>query len=220
MKKAVYIGAGIDIIPVLMLSTIKEFIYIDSQPFSEHGTMTYSDTFETKHVEKEERFTNLFSRPNFIPILRSVFKQNDFTIVNETADFILFNRKKQTVKYYYSCAFPEYVDEQIRQDLIDCDTLILCGYDPNKIILDYIQIPTIITNSHTIYDKPEDSNSLFAELLETPKRASNYLHLQEQKAVDYWIPENLIPSIVDNYKLIEASALNRVPARLDSAPAF
>ena len=38
---AVYIGSGLDIIPVLMYKEIKEFTFIDSQPQCEFGMFGY-----------------------------------------------------------------------------------------------------------------------------------------------------------------------------------
>ena len=52
MQQAVYVGAGHDIIPVLVFRDIKKFIYIDSQPFSEHGTHVY--TKDSKYQSKKE----------------------------------------------------------------------------------------------------------------------------------------------------------------------
>ena len=37
--KAVYIGAGIDTIPIIRLDFISEFVYVDSQPYSAFGTL-------------------------------------------------------------------------------------------------------------------------------------------------------------------------------------
>lgn len=154
MKRAVYIGAGTDIIPVLMFPNIKEFIFIDSQPFSEFGDMTYTDDGATGNAKRNERHINLFSRPHFLKELEQAMRQNNYVIKQHEVDnYILFEGGDgQTIKYYYSCAFPEHVEERLMFELAECDTIILCGHDPHISILNMIQPePTVIGNDNTIY---------------------------------------------------------------------
>ena len=67
MNKAVYIGAGTDLVPVIVIDDIKEFIYIDSQPFSEFGTHAYDETTHiSSYIEKKDRHENAFSRKSFL----------------------------------------------------------------------------------------------------------------------------------------------------------
>ena len=57
MKKAKYIGAGIDLEPILKYNEILEWIYIDSQPLSE---------FRIDRIKG-------FERDSFIPNLKKKF---------------------------------------------------------------------------------------------------------------------------------------------------
>ena len=185
MNKAIYIGAGTDILPALLFPSLKEFIFIDSQPFSEHGTHAYhiegENHISTLDVLKKDRFENLFSRPSFMQSLEKVMNQNNFKSLKSTPDYILYQNQitNQTIKYYYSCSFPEYLDESILDDIKSCNTIIVCGHHPNKVVLEYIQSPTyLIGNNHTHYDydlDDEDSKkNLIKPILENPDLINKY----------------------------------------------
>jgi hypothetical protein len=212
-QKAVYIGAGTDIVPVLLFDTIDEYIYIDSQPFSEFGTETYIvKTNTAKHVSRDERFFNDFSRGNFMENLIDVMKQNYFRIVEKNDDFLLFKNNKKTIKYYYSCAFPEYITEEMKDELKDCNVLILVGHDPHKDILKYIKLPTtIIASNNTVYrpdSTDENYNRSTFRILNEDKNLINKGHLIKMiKDYDCWDPKCKLPSIKNNYKIVSISEL-------------
>ena len=109
--KAVYIGAGLDLDPLDL--PINEFIYIDSQPFSEHGTHAYTESYEAITCTKKTRFLNLFSRPRFLENLKANLTQKGYNIINRTGDFIVFTNNTKKIKYYYSCSFPEFVEDNL-----------------------------------------------------------------------------------------------------------
>jgi hypothetical protein len=242
MIRAVYIGAGVDIIPVLLFPQIKEFIYIDSQPFSEFGTLTYQeydklqnpendvlknsnntllrfgiDTTQergiAKYVEKEERFENLFSRPKFLPSLDKIMKQNNFNKIESNDEYIIYKNNEQQIKYYYSLSFPEYLTSNIIDEIKTCNTLILCGYDPNKIILEYLQNPYLIVNSDTCYyNNSTDENyevSSVKILIENPKIIKKY-YLINLKEYEYCETETILQSIISKYNIIEINDLHDI----------
>jgi hypothetical protein len=212
-QKAIYIGAGIDIVPVLLFDTIDEYIYIDSQPFSEFGTQTYIvKTNTAKHVSRDERFFNDFSRGNFMENLINVMKQNYFIMVEKNNDFLLFKNNKKTIKYYYSCAFPEYITKEMKDELKDCNVLILVGHDPHKDILKYIKLPTtIITSNNTVYrHDPIDENydrSTFRILNEDKNLINKGYLVKMIKDYDCWDPKCILPSIKNNYEIVNISEL-------------
>lgn len=212
-QKAVYIGAGTDIVPVLLFDTIDEYICIDSQPFSEFGTQTYIvNTNTAKHVSRDERFFNDFSRRNFMENLINVMKQNYFRMVEKNDDFLLFKNNKKTIKYYYSCAFPEYVTKEMKDELKDCNVLILVGHDPHKDILKYIKLPTtIIASNNTVYrPDPTDETydrSTFRILNKNKNLIKEGYLIKMIKDYDYWDPKYILPSIKNNYKIISIPEL-------------
>ena len=167
--KAVYIGAGLDLAPLEL--PINDFIYIDSQPFSEHGTTAYTDKAVT--CTKKTRFRNLFSRPRFLTNLETTMSEKGYNIIKRTGDFIVFTNTKK-IKYYYSCSFPEFVEDGLLSELKTCDTIIACGFNPNPVILDYIKPrPLFIGNNNTSYE----GDALFGVLHENPGLVRSYLNM-------------------------------------------
>jgi hypothetical protein len=219
MQNAIYIGAGTDLVPVIIFSNIQKFIFVDSQPFSEHGTQTYvSTTNIAKKVDKKDRFENCFSRNEFILNLNKVMTNNNFIKISETDEYFLYYSKEsnQTIKYYYSCAFPEYTTNELRDDIKKCNTLIIVGHDPHKEVLKYLQTPTfIIGNCHTVYSSDlsdkEYSNSTINTLIEDhtnqKKIPYNYFLMKENKEWEYWNKDNILPSIVSNHRIILCNSL-------------
>ena len=175
--KAVYIGAGLDLEPLDL--PINNFIYIDSQPFSEHGTHAY--TTETKICTKKTRFRNLFSRPRFLNDLRAKMTEKGYNVINRTEDFIVFTNNTKKIKYYYSCSFPEFVEDGLVNELKTCDTIIACGHDPHSAILDYIKPrPQFIGNDNTCYTEFKEDHSLFKVLNDNPGLIRGYLQMTNE----------------------------------------
>ncbi len=210
MKKAVYVGAGIDIVPVIVFTNITDFVYIDSKPFSEFGSLSYTHTSGRETLEKSKRSDNLFSRPSFLTDLVSVMKQNNFSTVDHLEnEHMRFSNGNQTVTYYYSCAFPEYVEEPLIRDLCNCDTLILCGHDPHIDIFNYIKKqPVIIGTSHTSYEDDENSEKSTSRLLHRhPELASTYVLMKERKEFEHWNYKAIVPEIAFNFDVIKCSRI-------------
>ena len=175
--KAVYIGAGLDLEPLDL--PMNEFIYIDSQPFSEFGTYAYTES-EKKTCTKKTRFRNLFSRPQFLNDLKAKMVEKGYHIINRTEDFIVFTNNTKKIKYYYSCSFPEFVESRLLNELKTCDTIIACGYDPHPVILDYIKPrPQFIGNSTTCYTEFKE-DSLCKVLNENPRLIRKYLQMTNE----------------------------------------
>ena len=189
MQQAVYVGAGHDIIPVLVFRDIKKFIYIDSQPFSEHGTHVYTKDYKSYFALLETRILhendNLFGRPKFFEEFQHLMKQNNFILQSESKYCIIYkNDYDQVIKYHLSCSYPEFLTNEIKSDIRECNTLILCGYFPHKNILSMMKDPkNVIGNCHTVYtyDDKDESNKVTRYLLEYPYIMENYLLLKENK---------------------------------------
>lgn len=174
--KAVYIGAGLDLEPLDL--PIANFIFIDSQPFSEHGTHAYTESYEAITCTKKTRFRNLFSRPRFLKDLRAKMEEKGYNVINRTEDFMVFTNNIKKIKYYYSCSFPEFVEKGLLNELKTCDTIIACGHDPHSAILDYIKPrPVFIGNNNTCYTEFKEDHSLFKVLNENPLLISKYINM-------------------------------------------
>jgi hypothetical protein len=222
MQQAIYIGAGHDIIPVLVLRDIKKFIYIDSQPFSEHGIGVYtkeyrcdSASLKTRHIYEND---NLFGRPDFIDKFKELMKQNNFKMQYESKYCLTYqNDYQQIIKYHFSCAFPEFLTDEIKYDISECNTIIMCGYFPDKSILSMMKEPKyLIGNCHTVYtydpNEDEESTSVISPLLQNSNLIENYILLKEIDEYEYYEHKNIIPSIRYNYNIIKCKDLNEMEA--------
>ena len=136
---------------------------------------------------------------------------NNFVKKSETDEYFLYYSEEtnQTIKYYYSCAFPEYISNELINDMKACNTLIIAGHDPHKEVIKYLQTPAfIIGNCHTVYsvdsNDEEYSNSTIRTLLVENNRQTSltYFLMKENKEFEYWIPDNIVPSIISNYRII------------------
>ncbi|VVU95323.1 hypothetical protein CPAV1605_1074 [seawater metagenome] len=147
MSKAIYLGAGTDILPLILYSSIKNWILVDSQPLSEFG------------IIREKGY----ERKSFIPEL--LCKMNKHNFLYQSSNFenklIFYNSKtKQKVLYYINCAIPEEYNK-IKEDISGWNVLVDIGFHPNNIIFDAAAIDTpllLIGHANTCYyfDKEAD----------------------------------------------------------------
>jgi len=70
MNKLLYIGAGLDFIRVIHFSQVKEFVFIDTQPRSEHDGKIYNGSL----------FFDEFYRHKFIDLLAKNAAKYDFEL--------------------------------------------------------------------------------------------------------------------------------------------
>jgi hypothetical protein len=211
MEQAVYIGAGLDIIPILTFTNIHTFIYIDSKPFSLYGTKVKTKDGNVKSISLNEitQYTdNLYNDKKFISNFDQLMEQNNFDLVKETRSYILYeNDKNQKVKYYMNVAFPEFLTLEINADITKCNTVITGGFDPDKVILQYMKKPIyVIGNTQTNYLRDKPDNSLFRYLRENPNDIKFYL-LKKNIEFDEEVIENITPSCIENYQIIQCQKL-------------
>lgn len=184
MNTLVYIGAGADCIPLLMLDSIQEFIYIDSQPQSEHGMLEFE--------------TGFFRRGYFLPRLDMLLRQIQFTKVAQTENYIEYkNGKGQVLKYYINTPFPEMVSGELKDAMATAENLMLAGFDPNKIVLKLMpRLQNIFCNDSTVYVSDEYDNenhkavSVF-NTLTVDKRFYRYYVIKQCKYFEYWEDKNI-----------------------------
>ena len=164
MSSAFYPGAGIDIVPPIIFRSIKQWLYMDSQPRSEFGN----------------NIQDGFSRPRFIPTLITVMHQNGFKLQTTEEDVFTFYHPihEQTIRYETNSVFPEALQSHHRA----CDTLVLCGYELTNPPPDFItSYSHIITDSITCHDEEEEQILL-------SKCVSTMIY---NKKWHYWKPANL-----------------------------
>lgn len=195
MTKAVYIGAGLDILPVLLNDNIKEFIYIDSQPTSEFGMLGFTD--------------KKFFRKNFLETLNTIMHNNNFKLkTNENNCLKYYNdNTNQTINYHINTPFPENLNNELITKINDCDVLICIGHDPDKKILEYIKKPfTFIGSTHTCYQSNKENyetplNSTFLELYENNLKVIKYNLIAEKTYYEYWKHEKINKNLLNNFNI-------------------
>lgn len=198
MPTATYIGAGLDLRPIILFPLIDTFIYIDSMPISPYGTLSYDD----------EQFYNDSFCNNLIQLMFNY----KFTIIKQSTNYIEFNNGKKILKYYLNTAFPQHLTDNIIADINKCDTLILCGFCPNKKIIELMPKLSCIIGSHTCYssldiyeDEQQLNDSSFQYIINNPDICKTYLFMNEKKSCDYWDTTTLIDSIIDSYDILECT---------------
>lgn len=168
MQKAIYVGAGTDILPLLCYPNIKEWIYIDSQPNNEFGP---------KYVKE-------FSRPYFINEFINKFFMFEFEInsVSYKKEFIEFINFKtdQRIKYYFNTYLPDKIDK-VKDVIKEWDTLIVAGHHPDSCIMDYKKRDyhsTFIGFTQTVYrnEDHDNHNNIVAQIFNGKYKFDTYLY--------------------------------------------
>ena len=191
MNRLLYFGAGIHFQPVFDFLQVKEFIFVDSQPYTEFFRLGYTydksffrDKFVSSlkftaslygfEVQEETILDDGFFWSTLNPIQKACYKLFPRLVpqyVNPTLIKFYNYTTLQTVKYYVSNPFPYSKSEQLVQDIRLTDGLIVSGYHPDKSVLDFWSDKNIkfIGYSSTWFGKsdPEDLD---------PIEASNIIH--------------------------------------------
>jgi hypothetical protein len=137
---AFYPGASTDIVPPVLFRSIKNWLYMDSQPNSEFGEGVY--------------------KTRFIPTLLTIMLQNEFELKAINGDtYTFYNRDHdQTINYEMNTLFPD----DLKEKHLECETLVLIGYPVKNMSLNFISSYShIITDSLSRPDPAEQSLLLF-----------------------------------------------------------
>jgi hypothetical protein len=159
--KAIYIGSGTDITPIQNLKHIKDWIYIDCQPFSEFGIMVH------ECVKQCKTSCNGFKRPRFIPQVIKEMERIGMTYRKISDDELEFTNETQKVTYFINTSLPEHIDK-VKGRIKGFDNWICIGHDPNYEVIKYAAPHiTFWGSTRTMYGKNDYyKNSLFYKLSE------------------------------------------------------
>jgi hypothetical protein len=204
MTNALYIGAGTDILPVLLNPDIKNFIYIDSQPMSEFGMLGFED--------------KTFYRKNFLENLSKIMRNNNFKLKENTNNYLRYYNEttNQTINYHINTVVPEKLTQNLINSIKTCDVLFCIGHDPHKIIMDYIQKPFVFIGSvSTSYSKnrenyEEPDKSLFLELYSNSSLVSEYKLIKDKKYYEYWKHDKINNKIINNFDIVKYNNLEEL----------
>ena len=181
MATATYIGAGLDIDPILTLPEVREFIYVDSLPTSHFGM----------RLPESER--GCFYVSSFIPRLNTSLQNINFRLVRQGDNYLEYvGPSNQIMKYYINTIFPNICPEAAT-DISKSEHLVICGFDPDKSILTTMpNLKCIWCNSRTAYHRSDSDfedddargRSTFREL-RTGQNTYKYMHIQDGREIAY-----------------------------------
>ncbi len=163
MNKVLYIGAGNDINFINIFNTggykCNQFVLIDTLPRSSHDEMDFYKGFYSKNfidIIKQEFKSIGFELKKIIELKKiKEFNKIDLPFINP--HLLEFIKGKQIVKYYVSTNINKFMNNELRKDLIEADTLYIKGYFPDIILLDYFKTDTskkiFVGDENTYYRK-------------------------------------------------------------------
>jgi hypothetical protein len=195
-NKILYIGAGDDLKP-LSIFPYSKFVYIDSLPRNAYGYPYYyrgfyNGNFKQKVIDKlsnlsfyeknEQKFSDFYSEIN---------------VTNLDSHLVTFKRDEgdpKIFKYYFSTGIPEnlydgdgYLNEELKKDISECDTILVKGHWPHKDTFLYTNKPIHFIGSYLTYfpeNKIEleldfDRNNIIYFFLNHPEYISSYSYLNK-----------------------------------------
>lgn len=186
-KKLLYIGAGCHIDPVQHFSKTQEFIFIDTLPRSEWDQKGFYEELYRRSFMDDLIYTcsQYGFRLEFCYELDRKYKYRLFSItqylyylcckvpsyVNPT--LLTFKNEKtgQLLKYYISTNIKYNMNSFLAKDIRDADGFIMCGYDPESLLLQYFNKPKAFIGY---------SDTSYAPDLNGRETVVNYLNIAER----------------------------------------
>ena len=203
LDTAVYVGAGTDIIPVLLFRNIGTFIYIDSQPLTEFGS-----------VELRPEYL----RPDFPRKFSATIARFGFRKINggDPNTHIYVHPKKQTIlKYFMSARFP-IVDGRLLAEIKEANTLICCGHHPAGILLNMMKSgpKVFIGDNKTVYscdDDPDEVPTVIGAIKSDPNIISKFIRFDiPSNNYNYWEHLYIEAFHVARFSVSEYRSLNEL----------
>jgi hypothetical protein len=197
IKKILYIGTWNHIECVNHFPNTKEFIFIDTQPRSEFDSLSFYQPFYRKNFfqglltecrKKQFRLTNLIETDKtYYKKILSVSQLMDYKLmdscpfINPTLLSFANDITEQIIHYYISTNIEYNMTPRLLQDIQSADALIVSGYFPNKILLDYFDkdMPKkFIGYSQTCYkgtndEYPDEKNTIINVLKQSKNVIKN-----------------------------------------------
>jgi hypothetical protein len=103
---AVYIGAGMDVKPILLFKHIRNFIYVDSQPLTEFGSTELRPEYE--RPDFPVRFYQMMNRLGFIRSFNE----------NTNLQHYVHPTTGTCVKYFMSERFPDHLSDGLVKTIL------------------------------------------------------------------------------------------------------
>jgi hypothetical protein len=183
--KLLYIGAWDHIDPVFHFAKTKEFVFVDTQPRSEFDR---EKIFETCFYRKKfyKRIIDTYYKAGFRLFSTTILDKeyykklkvhteygdnesiSTYKHINPTLLHFVNPITDQTIKYYISTNIKYNMSNLLQDDIKQTDGLLLSGYFPNKILLDYLPETnkTFYCYNQTCYDKEDNCETILQSLYE------------------------------------------------------
>lgn len=171
MNKLLYIGTGLHIHCTSHFTNIKEFVFIDTLPRSQHDGNIYNGKYFYEGFYNHKFVPDLIDECNkygFELVSNKIFNYDYYNKIKQIKSFsseqkkiynseeifnklfpkinselIIFENKKtnQIIKYYISTNILTDMNSLLKLDIYESDGLIISGYHPDKKILNYLKFP-------------------------------------------------------------------------------
>ena len=181
-RSALYVGAGLDIRPLRSLRDIKRFVFVDSQPFSEFGSL------------------HGYARPSFLPRLHETMEREGFLAVDDSGSSCpllahtvplhgmhrFCDNRARIVEYHYNTAIEASTEDATFLSLLPrCDTLIVAGHHPHISAVTRACVPSGLhfVGFHGTSFKDDGEDTVIASLYKDPTmraRFGSFEHLDQQ----------------------------------------
>ena len=153
-KKLLYVGAGCDMRPLVGVKDVSRFVFVDSQPFSEFGTMRCpGDCFGCACTPMSE--VHCLSRPRFLADLDASVGTPPTAVEGNVRWY-----HERNLVYLTNTALPEHV--AALQPHGPYDALAVAGHCPHAFVASVLATPCTMYGWHgTVYDATIDEGALF-----------------------------------------------------------
>ncbi len=195
MNKVLYIGAGDDINVINIFNTCgykcNHFVLIDTLPRSSHDEMGfYKGFYKSNFVDEiKQEFKNIGFELKNITELKKIKEFNKIDLPFIHPHLLEFIKGNKIVKYYISTNINKFMNNQLRKDLIESDTLYIKGYFPEIKLFDYFKLDSkkkiFVGDEDTIYQKQPDDDINIINYMQNNNCADSYFS-------DYYIYINNI----------------------------
>jgi hypothetical protein len=169
MKNVLYVGAGCDVRPLHDLKDVSRFVFVDSQPFSEFGSMRCpGDCFGCTCTPTSE--VHCFSRPRFLATLDASVGMPPTSVEGDVRRYRAHN-----LVYLTNTALPDRI--AALRSHAPYDALAVAGHIPHASVASVLATPcTMYGWSGTVYDVPKDELEEGSLFLGQPGLFAQYVY--------------------------------------------
>lgn len=204
MTKLLYIGSGVDFEPLGHFRDVKEFVFIDTLPRSRHDGLKYKNSlfyegfyspnfifqlikqinkFDYELVKKislEPEYYNKYLTQEQKKFWGNNFLEK-FPDINPQLLIFVNNKSQQILRYYISTNILTNMYDILKTDISESDCMLISGFHPDKIILEYITRPIkLYCDTKTCYflhdDEVDNYNNIIYWLFNNLDKISSYFN--------------------------------------------